>query len=171
MYEVGTIDFAVYEDKTEFIGIANLKLPDKNQKTITMNGSGISGDVDIPVNGHYDSMALEMSFRAYSAKVAKLREQRRHKIECHICQQNEDPQQGQIIPDAVKHVFVVIPKGASGGTVAPASPMDTTVTFSVLYWAIYINGKKVDELDPLNRVEIISGIDYGAAVRKALGKA
>lgn len=170
MFEVGTIDFAVYEDAEEFVGMASVKLPDKNQKTITINGAGIGGDVEVPVNGHYDAMTLEMEFHNYSARVARLREHRRHNIELRVAQQNEDRVKGQIVQEAVKHVFAVIPKSASGGNVAPATASNTKVAFSVRYWAIYVDGQLVDEIDQLNRVDIINGIDYDAPVRKALGK-
>ena len=170
MFEVGTIDFAVYEDNDEFVGIASVTLPDKNQKVIPINGAGIGGDVEVPINGHYDAMTLTMAFKNYSPRVARLREHRRHNIELRIAQQNEDRIAGQLVQDAVKHVFVVVPKSASGGTVAPASPGDMNVAFSVRYWATFVNGTKVDELDPLNRVDIVNGIDYNAPVRRALGK-
>ena len=35
---------------------------------------------------------------------------------------------------------------------------------------LYINGKKVRELDPLNFICYINGVDYLAGVRAALGK-
>ena len=41
---------------------------------------------------------------------------------------------------------------------------------AVRYWATYLDGKKVRELDPLNFICYINGTDYLAAVRKALGK-
>ena len=171
MFEVGTIDFAIYEDVEEFVGMASLKLPDKNQKVITMSGAGIGGDVEVPVNGHYDAMNLDMVFRNYSPRVARLREHRRHTIECRVAQQVEDRLNGQVVIEAVKHVFVLIPKSASGGNIAPASSSDTTISFSVRYWATYVDGVLMDEIDQLNRIDVINGIDYDAPVRKALGKA
>ena len=170
MFEVGTIDFAVYEDAEEFVGMASLKLPDKNQKVISMSGAGIGGDVEIPVNGHFDAMTLEMNFPNYSPRIARLREHRRHTIECRVAQQVEDRVKGEIVTDAVKHVFTLIPKSASGGDVAPASASNTKIAFSVRYWATYVNGVLMDEIDQLNRKDVINGIDYNAHVRKALGK-
>jgi len=170
MYDVGTIDFAVYEDSDEFVGMASVTLPDKNQKVITINGAGVGGDVEVPVSGHYDAMTITFAFTNYSPRVARLREHRRHNIELRVAQQNEDPVAGQLVTDAVKHVLVVVPKSASGGTVAPASPGDMTIVASVRYWATYVNGKKLDEIDPLNRVDIVNGVDYNAPVRAALGK-
>ena len=170
MFEVGTADFAVYEDAVEFVGMAQLKLPDKNQKVVTLSGAGIGGDVEVPIIGHYDPMTLEMDFRNYSPRVARLREHRAHTIECRVAQQAEDRMQGQIVTESVKHVFVLIPKSASGGTIAPASPSDTKLSFAVRYWATYVDGVKLDEIDQLGRVDIVAGIDYDEPVRKALGK-
>ena len=169
-FEVGTIDFAVYEDSDEFIGMASVTMPDKNQKLVTMTGAGIGSDLEVPIPGHYDAMTLSLAFRNYSPKVARLREQRRHNIELRIAQQNEDPIAGQLVTSAVKHVFVVVPKAASGGEVAPASPGNMTVTCAVRYWATYIDGVKVEELDVLNRIDMVNGTDYSEPVRRALGK-
>lgn len=170
MYEVGTVDFAVYEDSNEFIGIANVQLPDKNQKVITINGSGIGGDVEVPMVGHYDAMALTLAFRNYTSKLAKLREHRRHQIELRLAQEYEDPEHGTIGIDSIKHVFIGVPKSASGGSVAPAASSDGNVVLAVRYWATFIEGVKVDEIDQLNRIDVVNGTDYNAAVRKALGK-
>jgi P2 family phage contractile tail tube protein len=171
MLEVGTIDFAVYEGSDEFVGIASVTLPDKNQKAIKMSGAGIGGEVDVPITGQYEAMSMDMSFRNYSSRVARLREHRRHTIELRVAQQNEDTTSGQLVTDAVKHVMIVVPKSASGGTVAPATSGDMKINFSVRGWETYINGKLLDAVDPLNRVDIVNGIDYNAPVRKALGKA
>jgi len=170
MIDVGTIDFAVYEDSIEFIGIAETTLPDKNQKVMTMNGAGIGGDVEVPVNGHYDAMTLSLAFRAYTPRMASLREQRVHIIELRVAQQNEDRVAGQVVTEGVKHVFQAIPKSASGGNIKPASPSDTTIAFSVRYWATFYDGVLLEEIDPLNRIDVINGIDYNEPVRRALGK-
>ena len=41
---------------------------------------------------------------------------------------------------------------------------------SVRYWATYIDGAKVREIDPLNFICEVNGVDYLADVRKAIGK-
>lgn len=65
---------------------------------------------------------------------------------------------------------MVVPKSTKGGTIAPATPTSGSGEYAVRYWATYINGKKVRELDPLNFICYINGVDYLAGVRAALGK-
>jgi len=169
MYNVGVINYNVYEDGDAFVGLATITLPNKIQKTVTVSGAGLGGDVEVPLQGQYEAMEMTLNFRAYSDGVAKLREPRRHNIDCRVAEQYEDPVTGLMKVVNVKHVMVVIPKSATGGTVAPASPNEKAVAVSCRYWATYIDGEKVEEFDPINGVNIINGFDFGAAVRKALG--
>ena len=168
--EIGTIDFEVYEDGDAFVGLAEVTLPTKTQKSISLEGAGIGGTVTVPMQGQYDAMEMAMKFRTYSQRVARLREPRKHTIDLRVAQQNEDPVTGTMKVVAVKHVMVVVPLSQSGGNVKPAAPSDTEVKVTVRYWATYVDGKKVDEIDQFNRINVINGVDYNAQVRKALGQ-
>ena len=167
--KVGTIDFRVYDDHEEFVGIASVTLPDKNQKTITLSGASIGGDVEIPVRGHYDAMTLTLAFANFSERVARLREPRLHMLTLRIAQQGEDSVAGKIVVDADKHVFKCVPKSKTGGEVAPAQARNSNVQMSVRYWATFFNGRLVDEIDQLNRIDVVNGVDYNEPVRRALG--
>jgi P2 family phage contractile tail tube protein len=169
MYEVGTADFRVYADNNDFLGIASAQLPDLNMKAITMNGAGIKGDVEVPILGQFDALTLSLTFRSNSLEAAKLLTYARHQIELRVAQQTENPRSGTIPVRTEKHVFVVIPKTFSGGQIAPATSSNPSMTFSVRYWATFIDGVKVTEIDQLNGIVIINGVDYNAPVRKALG--
>jgi hypothetical protein len=169
MFNVGTIDFKVYEDGDAFIGIASTVLPNKTQKTVTVNGAGLGGDIEVPIQGQYESMELTLNFRAYNPSVAKLREPRRHTIDMRVAEQYEDPVTGVMKVDNIKHIMVVVPKSSSGGTVAPASANETNVVVSVRYWATFVNGEMTEEFDPVNGKNVINGIDFGAPIRQALG--
>jgi len=168
-YEVVTINFMVYENANRFTGMASVTLPNINQKSVPLSGAGIAGEVDVPISGQLEPMEVKFSFNAYSAEVARLRSPGRHKIEMHPAVQNEDTVKGAIIVTAEKHVMTIVPKGLSGATIAPATKRETELTASVRYWAHYIDGVKIHEIDVMNHIFIINGVDYGAPVRKALG--
>ena len=70
---------------------------------------------------------------------------------------------------APSSILVVIPKSDKGGSVAPAAPSNGSGEYAVRYWATYIDGKKVREVDQLNFICYVNGTDYLADVRKALG--
>lgn len=164
------INFAVYEDSKEYVGMAKVTLPDLTALTQSISGAGIAGNVEAVILGHFDAMTLGLSFRTTTRQVIKLAEPRIHDIDLRIAQQDENTVRGTLDVQRVKHVFRVIPKSTKGGTIAPASPTDGSGEYAVRYWATYIDGKKVLEIDQLNYKCYLNGVDYLEPVRKALGK-
>lgn len=165
-----TINFAIYEDSTEFLGMSKVTLPDLTYLTQSISGAGIAGNIEAVLLGHFEAMTLGLAFRNTTKQVVRLAEPRRHNIDLRVAQQDEDTVKGAVAVRNVKHVMVVIPKSTKGGTVAPATPTDGSGEYAVRYWATYIDGKKVQEIDPMNFICYINGVDYLADVRKALGK-
>lgn len=164
------INFAVYEDSVEYLGMAKVGMPDLTALTQTISGAGIAGNVEAVILGHYDTMNLTLNFRTTTAQAIKLSEPRRHTIDLRVNQQNEDTVANTIGVQNIKHILVVIPKSEKGGSIAPASPSDGSGEYAVRYWATYIDGVKVREIDPFNFICFYNGVDYLADVRKGLGK-
>jgi len=168
-YEVVTINFMVYEGANRFIGVASVTLPNINQKIATITGAGIAGDLEVPVSGQLEAMEVTINFNAYSADVARLRSPGRHNIELRPCMQYEDTVAGEMIATDEKHVMVIVPKSLSGANIAPATSRETALVAAVRYWAYYVSGVQIHEIDIMNHIFKINGVDHGAAVRRALG--
>ena len=169
MIDQAIVNYAIYEDSREFLGTVDATLPNLNWLTTTISGAGIAGNVDA-VMPHLDAMNLSLSFRTATKESYSLAEHRRHNIELRASRQDEDPVSGELLQTPVKHVMVVIPKTMTAGRLAPASASDASGEYAVRYWACYIDGEQVLELDPLNYILKVNGVDYGAPVRRALGK-
>ena len=169
-FDESVINFAVYEDSVEYVGMAGVTLPNLAAIVQTLSGAGIAGNVEVPVLGHYDVMSLTLNFRTTTEHSVRLSEPRRHNIDLRMAQQIEDTVAGEVKVQSIKHVLVVVHKTDTGGTVAPAAPTNGSGEYSVRYWATYIDGAKVREIDPLNFICEVNGVDYLADVRKAIGK-
>ena len=169
-FDESVINFAVYEDSVEYVGMAGVTLPNLAAIVQTLSGAGIAGNVEVPVLGHYDVMSLTLNFRTTTEHSVRLSEPRRHNIDLRMAQQIEDTVAGEVKVQSIKHVLVVGPKTDTGGTAAPAAPTNGSGEYSVRYWATYIDGAKVREIDPLNFICEVNGVDYLADVRKAIGK-
>lgn len=164
------VDFVVYEDSKEMIGVASATLPNLSYLTQNITGAGISGSIDAVLTGMVDAMELTLNFRG-SGTVGSLAAPKKHQIDLRAAEQYWDTaaSESEVIVD--KYVMVVIPKGANPGDVAPASAANTSMTFSVYYYAGYHNGELMWEIDPFNQVCNVAGVDYLADMRKAMGKA
>ena len=164
------INYAVYEEATEYYGMAEVTLPEISNMTEEVKGAGISGTFESVILGHIEAMSLTLNFRTLTKEAIKLAEPRDHKIDLRVAQQSNDTVKGTTVVTAVKHILVVKPKKLNPGKVAPASPAEASGEYAVTYFATFIDGNKVLEIDILNFIYYVNGMDYLAEVRKALGK-
>ena len=164
------VNFALYEDGTEYLGMAGVTMPTLSNKVQTVSGAGLGGDIEAVVLGHIDALTLGLNFRTTTPQAVRLSEPRRHTIDLRVAQETEDPVSNSIGIPAEKHVMVVIPKTHNVGNIAPSSPSNGSGEYAVRYWATWLGGRKVREIDPMNMIYMVDGVDYLADVRKALGK-
>lgn len=170
-HSAGVINCAVYEDGSEYLGMARVTMPDSTNKTFTLNGAGIPGDVDIPVMGHKDAMHATFEFIDSGLGAHKLSEDRRHLIDLRVAHEGFDATAGRLTVSGHKYVMTFVPITRSGGELAPATAQSRTVEGSVLAIKEFIDGKLVQDFDPLNFKNIdATGKDALADVRRALGK-
>lgn len=164
------INFAVYENSTEYYGMAEVTLPEVSNLTEEVKGAGIAGAIESVILGHLEAMTLTLNFRTVVKDAIALHEPRDHQIDLRVAQQGKDTVSGKTTVTPVKHVMIVKPKKFNPGKVAPASPAEASGEYAVTYWATFINGEKVLEIDILNFIYYVNGTDYLADVRNALGK-
>ena len=163
-------NFAIYEDAVEYLGMAEVELPEISALTEEITGAGIAGNVEAVVIGNFEAMTLTLNFRTVTDATIRLNEPRIHVIEIRAAQQSENTATKQIDIDSMKYVLRVRPKKLAPGKVAVASPADASGEYAVTYYAIYKNGKKEVEIDQLNYIYYVNGTDYLSNVRRALGK-
>lgn len=164
------IGFAVYEDATEYLGISEVSLPEISNMTEEISGAGIGGKFESVVLGAIEAMTTTFNFRTVTKNAIKLNEPREHHIDLRAAQQQKDTVKGKIEVVSVKHILTLTPKKLNPGKVATASAAEVSGEYATSYYATYINGEKVIEIDPLNYIYFVNGKDYLADVKKALGK-
>lgn len=164
------VNYAVYEDANEYYGTTEVTLPDLEFLTEEINGAGIGGNVEEIITGHLAAMSTTLNFRTVTSAAVNLLEPRVHKIDLRVAQQQMDMRTSETEISSVKHILKLKPKKTSLGKVATASTADVSGEYATSYYAMYLEGKKVTEVDPLNFICVINGVDYLAKVRKALGK-
>lgn len=64
----------------------------------------------------------------------------------------------------------MVPKDTKPGDLAPMNQSNASGAYSVYYYAAYENGEQLWEIDPINQIFKVKGVDYYADIRKALGE-
>lgn len=164
------INYAIYEDAVEYLGTTEVTLPDLEYMTEELSGAGIAGSTEEIIIGHLNAMSTTFNFRTVTAAAVELMEPRVHRIDLRVAQQKMNLRTSANEVSGVKHIMKVKPKKTALGKVAAASTADVSGEYAVSYYAMYMDGKKVTEIDPLNFICIINGKDYLKDVRRALGK-
>lgn len=164
------ISFDVYEDSIEYLGMSEVTLPQISNLTQEISGAGLGGNVEAVATGILAAMNLTLNFRTVTPAAIRLLEPRIHKIDLRVAQQSQDTRSNTIDINKLKHIMKIRPKGLNPGKAAVASTADASGEYSVLSYAMYMDGVKKIEVDPIKFIYFVNGKDYLQDIRRALGK-
>ena len=133
--DIGINSFAVYEDATEFYGMAEVTLPEVSQIAEEVKGAGISGAFNGAFTGQIESMTLTLNFRTVTPYAIKLNEPRNHQLDLRASQQYWDNVAGKHVQQAVKHVLMVTPTKFAPGKLAPAASAEASGEYAAILTA------------------------------------
>lgn len=111
LFDQGITSFAVFEDANEFVGMAQVVLPNLAAVTQELKGAGLAGSIEAIYPGQFQAMTMSMNFNSPSKQSLKLATPVRHTLELRLAVQTEDTVEGTVGTQAQKHVVVVVPKG------------------------------------------------------------
>lgn len=163
------INFRVYNDSNDLLGIATVDLPEIEAMTDTVSGAGIAGEVESPVLGHFASMTTTFSWRTIEKAAMKLSQQKAHSVEVRGSQQVYDGANGTYGSVQIRASMRIVPKTVTLGTFEPGATTDTEQEFEVLYIKLFVADKEVLEIDKYNYVAKFGDQDALASVRADLG--
>lgn len=163
------INFKVYNNSNDLLGVANVELPEIEAMSDTVSGAGIAGEVESPILGHYSSMTTTLSWRTIEKAAMTLAAQKSHAVEIRGSQQIYDAANGVYSTAPVRVSMRITPKTVSLGSFEPGATTDTEQEFEVLYLKVFINDKAVLEIDKYNYVAKFGDEDLLQSVRADLG--
>ena len=172
-YPAAYISFRVYEDSVNEVGMANVTLPEITNMAVTIMGSGMMGNVSVPIMGMIENNTMSMKFLSHSGPqtFTLFLEQRKHQIELRVAEEYWDIEDAEIGMWPNKYVLIARPRSMKPGSIAPAAAADASGEFDVYMFAAYRDGVELWYIDKRNMIFRVNGTDYMADVRKALGYA
>lgn len=163
------INFEVFSGGVRKLGMADATLPKIKSKTSTLSGAGIGGEIEMPTTGQTESLELEINWRTINEDISELSAMKAHDLELRGANEQYDAGTGEIKTQAVKINVRGLPKEVDLGSFKPADHTDTKTTLELVYIKITIDGTRKVEIDKLNYIYYVNGVDYMESVRKALG--
>lgn len=164
------VDLAVYLDGTEMLGVVDATLPEIAFMSAELEGAGVAGKIDVPVQGMLESMTLSLNWRQVTANVAKLAAPKGHTVDLRGALQGVDGADSSTKIVKFACMTTMSPKKSAMGSLKSGDMMGNDTEFEVFTMQITIDGTKVVDIDKLNYRCEIDGTDYLADVKAALGK-
>lgn len=160
--------FTVFLDGNEEFGTSTVDLPDIEFLSDTMTGAGLAGEIETPALGQIKAMKATLHWRTLYGSSAKLAKQRFHRIECRAAMQEEDTDTGELntIPVSVQIGGWALK--SSLGKFENNKGSDATTEISINSLKVEIGGEEQYNIDILNHIVIIDGVDYWEDIRTAL---
>ena len=165
------INYCVYKDSTDYIGLADVTLPTLEAMTETVSGAGIAGEVDSPTLGHYSSMETVLNWRVLEKNNLALAAPNGVQLDLRGAQQIYDSSSGKYAVRSVKIAILGVNKSTELGKFEPGTTTDTANTLETTYIKVDVDNETVLEIDKYNYICNIDGVDYMKEVREALGLA
>jgi P2 family phage contractile tail tube protein len=163
------INFRVYNEGNDCLGIATVDLPEIQAMSDTVSGAGIAGEVESPIIGHFSSMTTTFTWRTIEKLAMKLCVQKAHTVDVRGSEQVYDAANGQYTSVAVRATMKIVPKNVTLGSFEPGATTDTEQEFEVLYLKLYVDGKAMIEIDKYNFKSVFGDTDALSKVRADLG--
>mgnify|MGYP000066806832 CR=1 FL=1 len=160
--------FNVYKSGTLLVGLSDeVTLPDFEAITETLSGPGILGELESVAIGQFSSMEIEIPFRQVDEPMFTLVDQSTAvDLTLRGSIQFTDGSTGATDFKPMRVVVRGKNKTVTGGKVKQGTGTASAVKLEISYILIEIDSKPKIELDKLNFVYKVNGVDLLAKVRK-----
>lgn len=159
--------FNVYRSGSNLVGISGeVELPEITNLTDTIEGAGTGGNLEIPVIGLTDTMDMQIPFTTLSKDAfALMNPGQAADLMLNGAIQCMDTGTGKVGYSQMSVAVRGLVKTFTPGSVKAGAKMESSVTLSLSYYKIVIDGTTMLEIDKLNGVYIVNGEDILKEVR------
>jgi Phage tail tube protein FII len=159
--------FNIYNTGNRLLGVSNeVTMPDLEALSETISGAGILGEIDDPTVGHFGAMPQEVPFRVLDEEAVGMMDPTAPVNLTLRAAQQVSTVDGAVVFKPMRIVMRGKNKSLSIGSVQQAQAMGTTITMELTYLLIELGGKPMVELDKLNSVFKLRGVDILAKARE-----
>lgn len=159
--------YNLYRKGTKLVGLTGeVELPAVTMVTDTLEGAGTGGNMDIPVIGLTENMDIQIPFMSLTKDLFSLANPgEAEDLTLRGAIQGTDPATGKISYTSIAISMRGTVKEITPGTVKSGGKMESSVTMTLSYYKIALDGETVLEIDKLNNVFVVNGDDVLKEVR------
>lgn len=165
-------NFNVYDtnEVNKIVGTTGeITLPTLDAKTTTVSGAGILGEIEESVIGYFGSIKMDIPFRTISTDMFDLmRTDQQTGVVLRGAVQGFDTETAQATVTKMKVTVKGKVTSSNPGKVKAGEQMDSSISLELTYIKIEYNETTGLELDKLNEVYTVNGVDMLADIRNMM---
>ncbi|MEE8886256.1 MAG: phage major tail tube protein [Eubacteriales bacterium] len=163
-------NYNVYNKGSQWVGVTgDVELPSLEALTETMEGAGMLGEVDVPAVGHFSSGQLTVPFVTVNHQVFDaINFAEALELQIRASKQSADKTTAGTDFTPTRVVVRGLGHTVEPGHFTKGKAMETSVEIEYTYIKIEDEGKTVLELDKLNNVFVVNGVDQLAKIRSQI---
>jgi P2 family phage contractile tail tube protein len=159
----------VYFDGTSYLGkVEEVNLPEVQFKQAEHKALGMHGSLDIPTG--MDKMELKMKWSTVDAvamkKVSNAYKAWNFQVRSSVDRYEAD---GRTAQESYVAYFRGMPRNIAGQNFKQHDNVEAESNFTITYYKLEINGNSIYEIDVLNNIYKVDGVDLLATYRANLG--
>lgn len=159
--------YKVYDEGENLAGVSGeFELPELSAITDTLEGTGVLGEIEDPATGQFGSATFKVPFAVLYKDIYTIADQNHPKlITLRGSEQVMDSATGETKHVPVKIVCRGKAKTITNGSAQKGKKMESEIEQELLYYKVEVDGEELVELDKLNFVYKVRGVDLMAQIR------
>lgn len=166
-------NYSVFKDGRRLIGLADVTLPHIQNMADTLKGSGIFGEIDMPVQAHFQSMQVTLKWLTVVDDALFATIQDGAQLHAWAAQQMHDSGTNKIIHQGWRYVMGTAPKSFNLGKLEVGAKGDAETEYELISLRIFRDDRVVAEIDKENAVcrfwDGFTLVDSGQRIRQLIG--
>jgi hypothetical protein len=166
-------NYSVFKDGKRLIGLADITLVNIQNMTDTTKGSGIFGEIDMPVQCHFQAMSVTMNWQTIIDDAVFSTTQQKTVLDAWAAIQTDDPGLHQIIHQGWRWVMGVAPKTFNLGKLEVGAKGEVVTEYELISIRILRDDRIMLEIDKENAVcrwwDGARLVDYAQRIRQLIG--
>lgn len=159
--------FNLYKSGNKLVGLTGeMELPVITMLTDSLEGAGTGGNMDVPVIGLTDNMDMSIPYMSINREMFSMANPNEAAdLTLRGAIQGTDPATGKISYTSLAVSVRGVVKEITPGSVKAGGKMESSITLTLSYYKIVLDEVTVMEIDKLNGVFVVNGVDVLKEVR------
>jgi uncharacterized protein len=162
-------NYSVFRDGRRLLGLADVTLMNVANLTATFKGAGVPGEIDVPVQCHFQAMSVVLNWHTVTDDATFLFWQDGINLEIWAAHQYHETTENRIIHHGWRYILGLLPKGLNFGTLEVGAVAGASTEHEVMDMRVLFNDREMFVLDKGNFVNRVDGHDFGAPIRQLIG--